>query len=58
MLISYGLEHMEIDLNKLGKFQTDAMQIVSGAATHSNIHEELCWPILGQRRIDHTLSTF
>ena len=37
------------------------MQIVSGAVASSdinNLYEELCWPSLGQRRIEHTLSMF
>ena len=36
----------EINLNKCHKVQIDAMQIVSGAAVHSNVnifYEELCW---------------
>ena len=49
----------EIDLGKLDKVQIDAMRIVSGAVARSNInnlYEEFCWPSLGQRRIEDTLS--
>ena len=49
----------EIDLNKLNNIKIDAVQIVS--AVHSNInnlYEELCWPTIGQRRIECTLSMF
>ena len=51
----------EIDLSKLDKIQIDAMWIVSGAVACSNLnnlYEELGWPRLGQRRIQHTLSMF
>jgi hypothetical protein len=51
----------DTDLNKLEKVQTDAMRIVSGATARSNInnlYEELCWPSLGQRRLQHTLTMF
>ena len=51
----------EVYLSKHDKVQIDAMWIVSGAVACSNInnsYEELCWPSLEQRRIEHTLSMF
>ena len=54
-------EAYETDLSKLDTVQIAAMWIVSGAAARSDINnlcQGLCWPSLGQGRIEHTLFMF
>ena len=51
----------ENELSKLDAIQVDAMRIVSGAIARSkinNLYEELCWPTLSQRRVEHSLVMF